>query len=113
MKVAIAGAGKLGHKIADALIGGDHDVTIIDKNEEKLQKLSSQLDVMTVTANAKQATTLQELHIGSYDFLIACTNDDEKNIVIASFAKIWDAAMLSPGSETLSTCVRSTLSEKR
>ena len=87
MKVAIAGAGKLGHKIADALIGGDHDVTIIDKNEEKLQKLSSQLDVMTVTANAKQATTLQELHIGSYDFLIACTNDDEKNIVIASFAK--------------------------
>ena len=87
MKVAIAGAGKLGHKIADELIGGDHDVTIIDKNEEKLQKLSSQLDVMTVTANAKQATTLQELHIGSYDFLIACTNDDEKNIVIASFAK--------------------------
>jgi len=87
MKIAIAGAGKLGHKIADALIGGDHDVTVIDKNEEKLHKLSSQLDVMTVTANAKQATTLQELHIGSYDFLIACTNDDEKNIVIASFAK--------------------------
>ena len=56
MKVAIAGAGKLGHKIADALIGGDHDVTIIDKNEEKLQKLSSQLDVMTVTAKAGNDT---------------------------------------------------------
>ena len=87
MKVAIAGAGKLGHKIADALIGGDHDVTVIDKNADTLHKLASQLDVMTVNANAKQATTLQELHIASYDFLIACTDDDEKNIVIANFAK--------------------------
>lgn len=87
MKVAIAGAGKLGLKIANALIGGDHDVTVIDKNEATLHKLASQLDVMTLNANAKQASVLQDLHIGSYDFLIACTDNDEKNIVIASFAK--------------------------
>ena len=87
MKVAIAGAGKLGHKIANALIGGDHDVTVIDKNDETLHKLASQLDVMTLNANAKQASVLQDIHIGSYDYLIACTDDDEKNIVIASFAK--------------------------
>ena len=87
MKVAIAGAGKLGHKIANALIGGDHDVTVIDKNEETLHKLASQLDVMTLNANAKQASVLQDIHIGSYDYLIACTDEDEKNIVIASFAK--------------------------
>ena len=87
MKVAIAGAGKLGHKVADALIGGDHDVTVIDKNEETLHKLASQLDVMTVNANAKQVSTLLDIHIASYDFLIACTDNDEKNITIASFAK--------------------------
>ena len=87
MKVAIAGAGKLGLKIANALIGGDHDVTVIDKNEATLHKLASQLDVMTLNANAKQASVLQDLHIGSYDFLIACTDNDEKNMVIANFAK--------------------------
>ena len=54
MKVCIAGAGKLGLKVANALIGGDHNVTVIDKNEETLQKLASQLDVMTLNANAKQ-----------------------------------------------------------
>jgi len=87
MKIAIAGAGKLGCKVADALLGGDHSVTVIDKNEHTLQKLSSHMDVMTVNANAKQISVLKELHISSYDFLLASTDRDEKNIVIASFAK--------------------------
>lgn len=30
MKVAIVGAGKLGMKVAEALLGGDHSVTIIE-----------------------------------------------------------------------------------
>ena len=53
MKIAIVGAGKLGLKVAEALLGGDHSVTIIDQDDELLQKLSSHLDVMTVNANAK------------------------------------------------------------
>ena len=48
MKVAIVGAGKLGVKVANALLGGDHAITIIDENEETLNKISHQLDVMTV-----------------------------------------------------------------
>lgn len=87
MKIAIVGAGKLGLKVADALLGGDHSITIIDKDETALQKLSSQLDVMTVTGNAKQLSILKEINISSYDFLLAVTDRDEKNIVIASFAK--------------------------
>ena len=38
MKVVIVGAGKLGLKVANVLLGGDNDVTIIDTNEEILQK---------------------------------------------------------------------------
>ena len=53
MKVVIVGAGKLGLKVANTLLGGDHDVTIIDTNEDILQKISSQMDVMTINANAK------------------------------------------------------------
>ena len=33
MKVVIVGAGKLGMKVVEALLGGDHAVTIIDTNE--------------------------------------------------------------------------------
>ncbi|MGI6736520.1 MAG: Trk system potassium transporter TrkA [Anaerovoracaceae bacterium] len=87
MKIAIVGAGKLGTKVANALLGGDHSVTVIDKNEPALQKLSQRLDVMTVASNGKETAMLKEIHISSYDFLVACTDRDEKNIVIASFAK--------------------------
>ncbi len=87
MKIAIAGAGKLGMKVAEALLGGDHSVTVIDKDEEILAKLSSQMDIMTVNANAKQKSVLEDINISSYDYLLATTDKDEKNILIASIAK--------------------------
>jgi K+ transport systems, NAD-binding component len=87
MKIAVVGAGKLGIKITEALLGGDHSVTIIDKNEALLQKLGSQMDLLTVTGNAKQITLLDSIGINTYDYLISATNTDEKNIVICSFAK--------------------------
>lgn len=87
MKIAIVGAGKLGIKITEALLGGDHSVTIIDKNEALLQKLSSQMDLLTVPGNAKQISLLESIGIHTYDYLISATNSDEKNIVICSFAK--------------------------
>ncbi len=87
MKIAIVGAGKLGLRVAEALLGGDHSITLIDHNEKVLSNLSSQLDVMTVTANGKQISVLKEIHISSYDFLISTTDSDEENIIIASFAK--------------------------
>ncbi len=87
MKIAVVGAGKLGAKITEALLGGDHSVTVIDKDPDLLQKLSQNLDIMTVTGNAKQTDLLSDLNIDTYDYLIAVTDRDEKNIVIASFAK--------------------------
>lgn len=87
MKIVIVGAGKLGIKVAEALLGGDHSVTIIDTNESWTEKINSILDVMTVTANAKEVKVLKQIDISSYDFLIATTGDDEVNIVVSAFAK--------------------------
>ncbi|MEE3362409.1 MAG: Trk system potassium transporter TrkA [Anaerovoracaceae bacterium] len=87
MKIVVAGAGKLGMRITNALLGGDHSVTVIDMNEQVLQRLGSQMDVMTVTANAKEISVLRDIHISSFDFMIATTASDEENIIIASFAK--------------------------
>lgn len=87
MKIAIVGAGKLGLKVINALVGGDHAITVFDVNETVLNKIGQQYDVMTVAGNAKQISLLKDRDIGNFDFLIACTDSDEQNIVIASFAK--------------------------
>ena len=87
MKIAVVGAGKLGLKIVNALVGGNHSITVIDKNETILNKISQQYDVLVACGNAKQISLLKRESIHTFDFLIACTDSDEKNIVIASFAK--------------------------
>ena len=87
MKIAIVGAGKLGLRITESLISGDHSVTLIDKDEEVVRRLSGALDIMMVTGNGKEVSLLKELDISSYDHVITTTDRDEKNIVIASIAK--------------------------
>jgi len=87
MKIAIAGAGKLGLRITEILKGGDHSITLIDKDEDLIRRLSNSLDVSTVAGNAKEISLLEEIGIKDYDYFIATTDRDEKNIVIASLAK--------------------------
>ena len=87
MKIAIAGAGKLGLRITEILKGGDHSILLIDKDEDLIKKLSVSLDVATVTGNAKEAALLKEIEIGDYDYFITTTDRDEKNIVIGATAK--------------------------
>ncbi len=87
MKIAIVGAGKLGNKLITALSGSNHSLIVIDDRAEVINKVSQFYDVMTITGNGKQLSFLKENGIGSCDFLIACTDSDEANIVIATMAK--------------------------
>ncbi|MFA7461775.1 MAG: NAD-binding protein, partial [Anaerovoracaceae bacterium] len=61
MKVAVVGAGKLGMTITEALLGGENEVTLIDKDEALVQKVASRLDILTVTANAKRIDIMKEI----------------------------------------------------
>ena len=87
MKIAIVGAGKLGTKIIAALTSSSHSLIVIDDRAEVLNRVSQFYDVMTVLGNGKQLSFLKENGIGSCDFLIACTDSDETNIVISTLAK--------------------------
>ena len=87
MKVAILGAGKLGVRITEALLDGDYDITLVDTNEDKLNALSQQYDVMTVTGDAKTVELLRQINVSTFDFLFSCTTSDDTNILAASFAK--------------------------
>lgn len=87
MNVTIIGAGKLGFKVAEALIDGDYSITVIDRDDAILQKMSQQLDVMTINADARNIGVLESVNISNCSYLLAATGSDESNIVIASFAK--------------------------
>jgi len=87
MKVLVIGAGKLGTKLATALLNGEIQVTIVDKNPIVLNRIKDYLDVLTINANGAVKGVLEELKIDSYEMTIAVTNSDDTNILISSMAK--------------------------
>jgi trk system potassium uptake protein len=87
MKVMIVGAGKLGYKIAEAMILEDIDVTLVDDNSKVIQRVNQQLDVLTVVDSGINVKMLKEFNIDTFDLLIATTENDSTNAVICAFAK--------------------------
>ncbi len=83
----IIGAGKLGTKLATAMLNGEIQVTIIDNNALVLDRLKDHMDVLTINANGARKAVLQELEIQTYDLIIAVTSSDDTNILISSMAK--------------------------
>ena len=87
MNIVIVGSGKVGFTLAEQLVKEEHDVTIVDNDEETLRRAGDQLDIMTVRGNGVSAATLREAGAEGADLLVAATNSDEVNMVCSLTAK--------------------------
>ncbi|MCD8008335.1 MAG: NAD-binding protein [Clostridiales bacterium] len=87
MKIIIVGCGKVGYTLADTLSGEDHDVTVIDNNQEKLDRLANELDVAAVAGNGASYRVLQEAGVEDCEVLIAATSQDEVNMLCCLIAR--------------------------
>lgn len=87
IRIAIAGAGKVGRYVAGDLRSKGHDVVLIDQNKVKLAKATAELDVSWVAGDACELHTLDEAVLSSCDVMVAATGDDEDNLVISLLAK--------------------------
>ena len=64
----------------------DHDVIVIDPNQKNLEPFS-RLDVGVICADALNIKILKDSDVSSADVFIACSNDDEQNIIACLMAK--------------------------
>ena len=85
MKVAIAGAGKVGRFLAEDLAKGGHDVQLLDSNSDLVAVLPPVEGV--VMADACEVNSLKAAHFDEMDVVVATTGDDEDNLVISQLAK--------------------------
>ncbi|MFW5800095.1 MAG: Trk system potassium transporter TrkA, partial [Spirochaetota bacterium] len=86
LNIIILGAGNTGSYLAGLLSTERHNITVIDKDSEKLEKLSEEFDVSVFAGNANDLTTLEKAGLKSADMLIAVTDVDEINIVVCFIA---------------------------
>lgn len=81
-RVVIAGGGETGYHLARALEGEQFNILIIDESLERCEFLSSSLRRVTVVqADATRHSVLEEERVGSADVFVACTGNDENNIM--------------------------------
>ena len=87
MKIIIAGAGKIGHAVAEILAGEGHDITVIERDGELISLISGELDVICVEGNATNPEILREAGAEQADLLMAATEQDEVNMVCGISAR--------------------------
>ncbi|EAX48129.1 TrkA-N domain protein [Thermosinus carboxydivorans Nor1] len=87
MRVVIVGAGKVGYSLAQRLSEENHEVVVIEKDEERRSIVQNNLDVMTIAGNGASPRVLTEAGIEQAKLMIAVTDSDEVNMIACMAAK--------------------------
>ena len=88
IRIAIAGAGNVGHFVAGDLSKRGHEVVLIEQNVALVDSLREGLpDVNWVIGDACELYTLDSAVLSSCEVVVAATGDDEDNLVVSLLAK--------------------------
>jgi len=80
--VVIAGGGETGYHLARSLQGERFSVVLMEESVKRSEFLAKHLVHSTIVqADATRRSILEEERVGSADYFIACTGDDENNIM--------------------------------
>ena len=87
-RIIIIGAGQTGQALAREMDRAKISAKIIEKDEAICAQLSADLDqVIVINGDGTDKELLEEENIGSADFVVALTGDEESNILISLMAK--------------------------
>jgi len=87
MYIIIVGLGGIGRNLAKLGVEHAHNVVVIDQEESRCSEVLEHYDVLAVTGNSTDKTTLEEAGIERADALIATTSDDSVNLMTCWLAK--------------------------
>ncbi|MDR1155065.1 MAG: Trk system potassium transporter TrkA [Bacteroidales bacterium] len=87
MRIVVAGAGEAGTHLAKMLSRENHEIVIIDSDDQRLKNLAATSDLLTLQGDVTSKKLLMEAGADEADLFIAVTPWDDTNIVSAIMAK--------------------------
>lgn len=87
MQIIIVGAGLVGTSLAEYLHKLGHDVTIIERDSDRIEQVGEKFDVRIVRGSGSHPRALLEAGIENADMIIAATPLDEVNIIACMIAR--------------------------
>ncbi|MBN1957916.1 MAG: Trk system potassium transporter TrkA [Desulfuromonadales bacterium] len=94
MRILIVGSGQVGYFLCDRLSCEGHEVTLVDRDEETVERAQDRLNVMGIVGNGASAEILEQAGIKDADIFIAVTNMDEVNILACLLAREYQVKVL-------------------
>ncbi len=82
--IVIVGAGEIGKSVAKRLTEENHNIYIVESDEERARRAEDELDVGVICGNGARPQILAQAGVvsgGDVDMVIACTNRDEVNML--------------------------------
>jgi trk system potassium uptake protein len=87
MRVIIVGAGEVGYQIAKFLSLESLDVVVVDKDRNKINRISEELDIAVIEGEGGSQASLREAEADKADILLAVTDQDETNMIACLMGK--------------------------
>jgi len=87
LKILVIGGGGVGESLSVRLARVGHSVVVVDKDESKVRRITSEADVEGIVRDATDPLLYEELDLETFDVVVAATDRDEVNLFVASIAK--------------------------
>jgi trk system potassium uptake protein TrkA len=99
LHILIVGGGLVGSTLAARLSEGGSDVVLVERDTDLVRQLAAKLDVQVVEGNGTVARVLREAGIESAEIVVAMTESDEANMVVALLSAGLFAVLLGGDAE--------------
>ena len=87
MDIVIVGGGRLGSGLAKSLSQENHNITVIDVNEDLVNTIVETYDVQGVIGSGTIRSVLNDANVQKADLVIGATDEDEINILTCFIAR--------------------------
>ena len=87
MYIVIAGLSDIGKNLAELLVKEGNEVLVIERDSAKCAEIAEGSDIMVITGDASQKSTLEEARLKSAHAFVAAAGDDSENLMLCMIAK--------------------------
>ncbi|MGF1552937.1 MAG: potassium channel family protein [Paracoccaceae bacterium] len=96
MRIVIAGASRLGARLATKLVEAGHEVVVIDRDRDRLESLAETLDCGMIEGDASHPSTLRQAANEAGDVFVGLGGQDQDNVLSAVVARTVGFARVIP-----------------
>ncbi|MBR1763501.1 MAG: Trk system potassium transporter TrkA [Eubacterium sp.] len=87
LNIIIVGCSRVGKTLVEELSAEGHDITIVDKDRDKINEITGMYDIMGVVGNGASFGVQVEAGIKEANLIIAVTESDELNLLCCTVAR--------------------------